>query len=342
MTRYRTSTPYNIGVIAPFRPRCSFKGSALLSTLIILPLLEPGPLSTPRALAQSPPASATTKPDLPAPGTSPKLNPFQPGIQLDWQNKSVHVAAHVVLREGPLEFFACRPGKEHESILRLDAAATHIYMAMGLVGLTPGRPPQWDDTARRYLPPEGDLVDLTMAWSGPDGQPHTATANEWLTEVEYARAALPRPWVFGGSQRLPDGVLVADRSGAGIALVDMPDSLLSPSRSHASRDNDLWVVARTDAIPPVDTPVTLVIQAAAPRPQRFQVDFRGACFVDDRFVTVEDFADLLAIQLRLTPDPVRIRAAGTLDSDLADLRRQLTAAGVPVEKLIIEPGKSQR
>ena len=36
-------------------------------------------------------------------------------------------------REGPLEFVACFGGKEHESILRLEARATHIFMAMGLV-----------------------------------------------------------------------------------------------------------------------------------------------------------------------------------------------------------------
>jgi len=40
----------------------------------------------------------------------------------------VVVDSRVVLREGALEFFACRPGKEHESILRLEAPATHIYL----------------------------------------------------------------------------------------------------------------------------------------------------------------------------------------------------------------------
>src|ERR1043166_8218583 len=44
--------------------------------------------------------------------------PFQPGVRIDWEQKAVEIDARVVLREGPLELFACSPQtKEHESIL---------------------------------------------------------------------------------------------------------------------------------------------------------------------------------------------------------------------------------
>lgn len=259
---------------------------------------------------------------------------FQPGVQIDWQLGLVRVAARVVLREGPLEFVACFAGKEHESILRIEARATHVYMALGLIGLTPGRPPQWDDAARRYHPPEGDLVDVTVEWTAADGQPRNAALHEWLTEVEYGRPPFARPWVFAGSRMLDGGVLLADRTGAGVAVVDMPDSLLAASRSRASRDAELWALARSEAIPPLDTPVTLTFRAAAPVAHRYAVDFRGAATVDGRYASPADFADLLAIELRLRPaDRLKIELDGTLESDVAGLRARLTEAGVGVDRL---------
>ena len=80
--------------------------------------------------------------------------PFQPGVSIDWQQRAVLVDTHIVLRAGALEFLACRPGKEHESIVRCDAPAMHIYMALGLIGLTPGQPPRWNETHEAFDPPD--------------------------------------------------------------------------------------------------------------------------------------------------------------------------------------------
>jgi hypothetical protein len=243
------------------------------------------------------------------------------------------VDGHVVLRCGPVEFLACWPGKEHESIVLLDAAATHVYMALGLIGLKPGHPPQWDEARGCFGPPTGDLIDLTIEWSD-GGRRRTAAGFEWLREIEYARTPIDRPWVFAGSRALRDGTLSADRSGEGIAVVDKPDSLLALSRSHVSRDAELWAQANTPAIPPVHTPVRIVLRPARPRTHEMRVDFRGAVFVDERYARPEDAADLINLARRLSPDYVQpVRLEGTLRADLTRLQSAFAAAGVPRDAL---------
>ena len=264
---------------------------------------------------------------VPCAAAQPRL--FQPGVQIDWQQPAVYVGGQVVLREGPLEFLACLPGKEHESIIRLDAAAAHIYLALGLIGLNPGHPPRWDEQRGRFSPPAGDLIDVTIEWD-EGGARRTARACDWLREIEYSRTPLERPWVFAGSQRLRDGTLAADHSGACVALVDQPDPLLAPSRSHSSRDVELWVEADTPAIPPSQTPVQLVLRPARPREHAMRVDFRGVLLVDGRFARPEDGADLISLARRLRPDYVQqIALDGTLPADARRLQILLTEAGVP-------------
>ena len=189
-----------------------------------------------------------------SPAVPSGARPLQPGVVIDWKQPAVYVDGQVVLRRGPLEFLACLPGKEHESIVRLDAPAVHVYQALGLIGLEPGHPPQWREDQGRFGPPAGDLIDVAIEWE--EGGRHRAVAGfEWLREFEFARTPIDRPWVFAGSRRLKGGMLSADWSGEGIALVDKPDCLLALSRNHVSRDAELWAQANTVAIPPVATAV---------------------------------------------------------------------------------------
>jgi hypothetical protein len=297
-----------------------------VSLLLIAGLGADGPVHT--AVQSRPSGRSASSP----PATHPSgPAAFQPGVAIDWRQPAVHVNGRVVLRAGPLEFLACFPGKEHESIVLLEASAVHVYMALGLIGVSPGEPPTWDADRGVFRDPVGDLVDVSFEW-GPADRPRKAQANRWLREIAYARPPLPRPWVFAGSRRLDDGTLAADRSGSGVALVSFSDSLLALSRRHSSRDVDLWVAANTDAIPPERTPVRLVLRPAQPRSYRLRLDFRGAAFADGRYAAPEDLADLLWLGRQLQPDSVQaIRVVGTLRSDMARLRETLSARGVPAD-----------
>ena len=293
-------------------------------------LLTAGAVWCGQATQDTPPAPVTTtQPTTTRPsaiGSTP--TPFQPGVAIDWQRREVHITTHVVLQAGQLEFFACFGGKEHESILRFDASATHIYIAMGLIGLLPGHPPEWDPSSRRYAPPTGDLIDIAVEWQ-VDQRTMRADAYDWLYEVEYGRPPLPRPWVFAGSRARRDGTLSADHSGVGIALVDFPDSLVCYSRRFPSRYGELWAAVNATAVPPVGTEVKLVLRPAVARPMSVRLDHRGAAWVNGRVCTAADLVDLLQHARRLNPGYVQpIDASRALRSDQATLRRMLLDGGI--------------
>ncbi len=283
----------------------------------------------------NPAAPPETQPTTSQPRTA--LRPFQPGVWIDWARREVRVEARVVLRAGTLEFLACWSGREHESIVRCVPAAAHVYQALGLIGLTPGHPPRWDEAAETYSRPAGDLVDIAFEWTA-DGQPRAANAFDWLREVEYGRRPLPRPWVFAGSIRLPDGSLAADASGAGVALVDFPDSLLCLSRGHSSAGPELWVAADPAAIPPVDTPVQMVLRPAVAQSYDVQLDFLGTLRIAGRHCPVDELADLLRLNRQLDPAYVQeIVTQRALRSDVRRVRESLRHAGLPPEAVRFTP-----
>jgi hypothetical protein len=288
--------------------------------------------AAPRAAAPaSQPASAPAS--QPATQPAPNRAAFQPGVRIDWRAPAVYVDAHVALRSGPLEFFACFPGREHESILLMDATAVHVYQALGLIGVNPGKPPQWNDATQSFAAPTGSLVEVACEWDDA-GTLRTVAAADWLLDAEYGRPPLPRPWVFAGSLVRADGALAADGSGAGVALVDFPDVLLAYPRRYGSRNEELWVTANAAAVPPVKTAVTLVLRPARPAAHRFTLETPGVCRVDGRYVTPEDFADLVHLARQLEPDKaVTVTVSGVLEADVAELRALLTSEGLPAQAI---------
>jgi len=261
---------------------------------------------------------------------------FQPGVQIDWARPAVLVEGRVVLRSAPIEFLACFGGKEHESIIRLNGSAAHVYMALGLIGARPGSPPRWDEKSRRYLPATGDLIDVEVEWRGAK-RDRRAPAFDWLRGYEFARAPLDRPWVFAGSRPLSDGMLTADRTGEGFAVVDMPNCLVALSRGRPSRNDSLWVGADTSVIPPVGTPVRLVLKPARLRRLGAHIDFRGALFVNERYVSVEDLADLIGLNRQLSPSyNLIIRSGAALRTDVDRIRTRLLEQGTPASAVRFE------
>jgi hypothetical protein len=262
------------------------------------------------------------------PASQPAL--FQPGVQIDWAARTVIVHSRVVLRRGPLEFFACLSGKEHESILRLEAAGVHIFMALGLVGLTPGHPPIWDENRQSYSRPAGELVEIVCQWE-VDGRSQSASPFDFLREIEFARRPIERPWVFCGSIVLADGSLACDQTGAALALVDFPEALLALSRGGSSENSRLWAEANPESIPPVGTTVLLLLRPAQPRPRRVELDFRGQTWLDGKFVSLPDLIDILLLQRQLEPLRTQtISVRGALRSDVVELQCKLAEAGLAV------------
>ena len=272
-----------------------------------------------------------------APDGAPSLKTFAPGVRIDWAARTVEVDAHVVLREGALELFACSPrSREHESILAVDARPMHIFQAMGLIGLEPGKPVRLDETSDRWLTPTGQRLDLHVRYER-GGKPRAFPIDRWLASADAGRPVPRIDWVFAGSRTFDSGRFGADVDGTVICLVDFDTAMIAVGALHSADNDLLWVHANAKEIPPVGTQCTLLIRAAAPR---LVVDVMagGRLHLDGREVTFEAIAgrierpngaaaEVRTLELRVD--------RGVDDAALERLIESLVRAGVPRERIEI-------
>lgn len=201
-----------------------------------------------------------------APAERPiELREFAPGVRIDWRQRQVEVDARVVLRKGPLELLACSPKtREHESVLAVGARPMHIFQAMGLIGLEPGSPARYEEKTDRWRPPHGEALDLRVRFRQGD-KAHTVPVERWLLEVKTGRPPERVDWVFSGSRTLESGRFGAGLEGTVVCVVDFETALISVGSLHSADNELLWLEANTSAIPPPDTPCTLLIRSAKVR-----------------------------------------------------------------------------
>lgn len=250
------------------------------------------------------------------------LKPFQPGVEIDWNAPAVHVAGRVILTAGPLEFAACFPGKEHESVVLLDATATHVFMALGLIGLEPGHPPKWNPQQRVFEPAAGAPVRVQFRWVA-DGETRTVDAHQWIRDRRWAQPPVAKPWIFAGSKILPARRLAADATGAGIALVEQEEVLLAYPRAYPSDLANLWADAHTPAIPPRGTSVTTILSPAGVQRIPLRLDFRGQLWNGEQPLALADLAALVRLNRSVAPDFVQPITAPDV---LAALKQRIEVA----------------
>lgn len=193
---------------------------------------------------------------------------FAPGLRIDYRVPQVEVDSEIVLRKGALELFAysrAQVPKDHETILRTDVPCERIYQALGLIGLTPGRPMRYDIETKTVQLPTGDPVEVIVRYA-MDGKTREHSACDWMMD-DAKKAPMARThWLFTGSQRQEDGGFAANVEGTLVTVVDFPSSLLGLPASHSDSDSQLWLTANTDAIPPVGTKVTMILRPAPRSP----------------------------------------------------------------------------
>lgn len=193
-----------------------------------------------------------------------KVVDYGPGLKIDYRVPQVEIDSEVVLRKGALELFAysrAQVPKEHESILRTNVSCERIYQALGLIGLTPGRPMRYDEKTKMVELPSGDPVDVFVRYE-IDGKMREHSACDWMLDAAKKAPMAPTHWLFTGSRREEDGTFAANIEGTLVTVVDFPTSLLGLPASHSESDSQLWLLANTDAIPPVGASVTLILRRA--------------------------------------------------------------------------------
>lgn len=218
-------------------------------------------------LAQAPPEFKPPK-EI-APGV------FEIGaVRLDKGASTVTFPARVNMNDGLIEYLMVSPqGAVHESVLLSDAQPQDVHMAMLLLGAkgmaapANGRvPTERIDAEVLARAPKltGDRVLLTVKWKDKEGREQTAPAERWVERKIFTPkkpsktvAAGDGPWLYTGSF-IYEGRFIAQVEGAFVAMVTFPSALINNPRT-GSTDDHVWFV-KTDAVPPVGTPVEFSIK----------------------------------------------------------------------------------
>ena len=182
-----------------------------------------------------------------------------PGLQIDLKEKRVVGKAVVVLREGPLELFACAANtKEHESVLAVRFVPSQLHMALLAIGLKPGHPMSYDPKLQSYLPACGYRVKIQVRWQDQTGQTHIGPITDWMVNSKTNKTMAPRDFIFAGSVKLPDGRYLADLDGTVITVANFASSVLDIPGRYSTKNELLVWAPKTDAIPPLGTEVELI------------------------------------------------------------------------------------
>lgn len=192
-----------------------------------------------------------------------------PGIVVDTKAREVRLEAEVCLQHGSLELLACSPGtREHESILVVKAKPSHIVFALALLGLPPGQP-GYTTEGGSYSPPGGTVVDILVRFTvaRPDGKREAVEVPAWkLLKPAQSESGLERPlqWVYVG--RPSEAALrAADQEGTVICLSNFTEAVLDVPFESTSVNAELLYEANPAVVPPVKTPVEIILRPTAER-----------------------------------------------------------------------------
>ncbi|MCH7700316.1 MAG: hypothetical protein IID37_01395 [Planctomycetes bacterium] len=229
----------------------------------------------------------------PGPEGQPKaarIVEFAPGVRIDWPRHRVEIEGMVVLRDGPLELFACTQGtREHESIVVVRPRALHVYQAMGMLGLEPGEPSRYDEKTEKMIPPTGEALSVQVR---VDGQP-TAPIEAWMWDIEHDRPLGVTNWVFCGSRSFDGGRFGADLDGTVVCVVDFDTALIAPGASHSADNEALWLRARSDRIPERGTRCVILIEKLQQTTLSVEVGAAGELLLDGQATDAADLAAAL-------------------------------------------------
>jgi hypothetical protein len=243
------------------------------------------------ALDEDPFAGGQPRDDpLPAPLVDDpnSLEPLQPNraIWIAKDRSCVVMVGRVCQRRAPLELFAClRGSKEHESVVAVDVPAFVVYAGLTAAYAEPGAPVQF---VPEFKPPTGTEIEVTVVWEEPSGRRRQARAQDWIRDAaglydgfegiaanEFdeelnipdrpdAYRDMQHPWVFAGSRFLVDEQTgersyLADTEGDLICVSNFPSAVLDVPIRSSDSNAALLFEAFTERIPPIGTPVTLIL-----------------------------------------------------------------------------------
>ncbi|MEA2710441.1 MAG: hypothetical protein QOF78_3042 [Phycisphaerales bacterium] len=185
-----------------------------------------------------------------------------PFLEVDARAKQVRVECESLAVENPLEFFLCLAGTvEHESVLRSKVRPSHLHAALLMLGLEPGEPVRFSESAKKWLPPHGPPLQISAQFER-DGKQVTLPAYRLMRDVKNKREMPPMTWIFAGSRMMEGDVYAADRTGYLISVVNFDFTVIDIPQLASNANETLQWETNLDVMPPKGTKVTLIIEPA--------------------------------------------------------------------------------
>ena len=200
------------------------------------------------------------------PETLKKLDKKAP-IWITKDRKFIALGGVLCLRDGPLEFFACRRNsKEHESIFSLDIPPHLIHASLLAIGARQGAPAKYDP---EFVPPSGETIEIEARWRDEKTRELRKVRAQELVLENESNKTMSSHWVFTGGLFSvdPDGkkYYLANVTGEVFGVSNFPGSVLDVPFESSSDNNSLCYSANARALPPVGTKVLLVLSRKNPK-----------------------------------------------------------------------------
>jgi hypothetical protein len=182
-------------------------------------------------------------------------------VWIDPTQKRVLMTGEIVRREGQMEMFAClKNTKEHESVVAANTKAYIVNAALIALGANPGGPVEFRP---EFKPPRGPEVEVTVIYTDKHGKRQQTRAQEWIRNIKSGKE-LDQPWVFAGSGFWQDESTgqrhFMAEDGDFICISNFTSAMLDLPVESSQASADLMFEAFTERIPPVKTPVVLVLK----------------------------------------------------------------------------------
>jgi hypothetical protein len=188
-----------------------------------------------------------------------------PHLEVDLVKRQVRVECQALHVRAPLEFFCVVAGtSEHESLLRTRAKPSHIHTGLLMLGLQPGQPVRYSEAARKWFPPQGPPLRVSVEFDEPAGKRVTFPAYKLMRDIRSKKQMPTTTWIFAGSRVMEDGVYGADVTGYVVSVVNFDLSVIDVPALASNVDETLEWEADLDALPPEGAPVTMIIEPADP------------------------------------------------------------------------------
>jgi hypothetical protein len=183
-------------------------------------------------------------------------------LEIDGEQRRVLVDAYICLRKGMLEQLLTRKRtKEHEAILAADVDARHIHLALVAAKASPGSPVKFRP---KFEAPTGAAVKITLEYK-EKGKTVRVPAQQWVRNIKTGKD-LDTDWVFAGSILIPDPLdgkrqpYYGANDGDVICVSNFDTALLDVPFNSSKDNDDLAFEAHTERIPPLETPVTVILE----------------------------------------------------------------------------------